>query len=146
MNNCHEQQLIYCISFREPQGFGFVQFVYSEDAAEATYLMDGQILLGRELTVVFAEEKRKKPSEMRARERSRGASYDRKRSQSCYSRSPRRGRSYSQSPDYYSSWRRHYSRSVSPGDRRYSEQSYSRSPSPYYRRNRSRSWSSRSRS
>ena len=33
--------------------------------------MDGQILLGRELTVVFAEENRKKPSEMRARERSR---------------------------------------------------------------------------
>lgn len=33
--------------------------------------MDGQILLGRELTVVFAEENRKKPSEMRARERVR---------------------------------------------------------------------------
>jgi hypothetical protein len=31
--------------------------------------MDGQILLGREVTVVFAEENRKKPSEMRARER-----------------------------------------------------------------------------
>nr|KAJ0225668.1 hypothetical protein LSAT_V11C100024560 [Lactuca sativa] len=53
----------------EPRGFGFVQFLDPEDAAEAKYQMDGQILLGRELTVVFAEENRKKPSDMRARER-----------------------------------------------------------------------------
>lgn len=33
--------------------------------------MDGTILQGRELTVVFAEENRKKPTEMRARERGR---------------------------------------------------------------------------
>lgn len=39
-----------------------------DDAAEAKYQMDGQILQGRQLTVVFAEENRKKPSEMRARE------------------------------------------------------------------------------
>lgn len=58
--------LIIC---REPRGFGFVQFVDPDDAAEAKYQMDGQILLGRELTVVFAEENRKKPSEMRARDR-----------------------------------------------------------------------------
>ncbi|CAM8890119.1 unnamed protein product [Rhodiola kirilowii] len=125
----------------EPRGFGFVQFVYPEDAAEAEYQMDGQILLGRELTVVFAEENRKKPSEMRARGRSRGTSYDSRRSPSRFSRSPRRGRSYSRSPDYYSSRRRHYSRSISPSDMRYRERSYSRSPSPYYRRHRSRSWS-----
>ncbi|PWA79185.1 serine/arginine-rich SC35-like splicing factor SCL33 [Artemisia annua] len=55
----------------EPRGFGFVQYLDPDDAAEAKYHMDGQILLGRELTVVFAEENRKKPSEMRARERSR---------------------------------------------------------------------------
>uniref|UniRef100_A0A6N2N8I7 Uncharacterized protein n=1 Tax=Salix viminalis TaxID=40686 RepID=A0A6N2N8I7_SALVM len=30
--------------------------------------MDGEILFGRELTVVFAEENRKKPAEMRARD------------------------------------------------------------------------------
>lgn len=42
-----------------------------DDAAEAKYQMDGQVLLGRELTVLFAEENRKKPSEMRARERLR---------------------------------------------------------------------------
>ncbi|KAL0334257.1 UNVERIFIED_CONTAM: Serine/arginine-rich SC35-like splicing factor SCL33 [Sesamum angustifolium] len=53
----------------EPRGFGFVQYVDPDDAAEAKYQMDGQVLLGRELTVVFAEENRKKPSEMRARER-----------------------------------------------------------------------------
>lgn len=57
--------------YREPRGFGFVQFLDPEDAAEAKYQMDGQILLGRELTVVFAEENRKKPSDMRARERFR---------------------------------------------------------------------------
>ncbi|KAK3014757.1 hypothetical protein RJ639_007942, partial [Escallonia herrerae] len=53
----------------EPRGFGFVQFVDPADADEAKYQMDGQILLGRQLTVVFAEENRKKPTDMRARER-----------------------------------------------------------------------------
>jgi FUS-interacting serine-arginine-rich protein 1 len=56
---------------REPRGFGFVQFVDPADAADAKHYMDGQVLLGRELTVVFAEENRKKPQEMRARERGR---------------------------------------------------------------------------
>lgn len=56
---------------REPRGFGFVQYVDPADAADAKHHMDGEILLGRELTVVFAEENRKKPSEMRARERVR---------------------------------------------------------------------------
>ncbi|CAN1803424.1 Serine/arginine-rich SC35-like splicing factor SCL30A [Linum perenne] len=54
---------------REPRGFGFIQFVDPSDAADAKYNMDGEVLLGRELTVVFAEENRKKPSEMRARDR-----------------------------------------------------------------------------
>ena len=39
------------------------------DAGEAKYQMDGQVFQGRQLTVVFAEENRKKPMEMRARER-----------------------------------------------------------------------------
>lgn len=59
------------IFYREPRGFGFVQFLDPADAAEAKYHMHGQILLGRELAVVFAEENRKKPSEMRARDRVR---------------------------------------------------------------------------
>ncbi|KAJ0701723.1 putative RNA recognition motif domain, nucleotide-binding alpha-beta plait domain superfamily [Helianthus annuus] len=54
---------------REPRGFGFVQFVDPADAAEAKYQMDGQVFQGRELTVVFAEENRKKPTDMRMRER-----------------------------------------------------------------------------
>jgi len=57
--------------FREPRGFGFVQYMDPSDAADAKYHMDGQILLGRELTVVFAEENRKKPAEMRAKQRPR---------------------------------------------------------------------------
>lgn len=48
-----------------------MQYVDPDDAAEAKYQMDGQVLLGRELTVVFAEENRKRPSDMRARERIR---------------------------------------------------------------------------
>uniref|UniRef100_A0A251SR31 Putative nucleotide-binding alpha-beta plait domain-containing protein n=1 Tax=Helianthus annuus TaxID=4232 RepID=A0A251SR31_HELAN len=123
----------------EPRGFGFVQYVDPDDAAEAKYHMDGQVLLGRELTVVFAEENRKKPSEMRARERSRGISYDRRGSSSRYSRSPGRGRSYHRSPSYYSpSPRRGRGRSYhrspsyySPSPRRGHERSYHRSPSYY---------------
>lgn len=52
-----------------------MQFVDPDDAAEAKYEMDGQVFLGRELTVVFAEENRKKPSEMRARERIRSREF-----------------------------------------------------------------------
>ncbi|KAJ9555489.1 hypothetical protein OSB04_010103, partial [Centaurea solstitialis] len=130
----------------EPRGFGFVQFVDPADAAEAKYQMDGQILLGRQLTVVFAEENRKKPSDMRVRERRGGRFSDRRRSPPPrYSRSPRYTRSppprYARSPSREYSpppKRRHYSRSISPRDRRYSrDRSYSRSPvrerSPSYR-------------
>ncbi|KAF5750550.1 hypothetical protein HS088_TW03G00888 [Tripterygium wilfordii] len=52
----------------EPRGFGFVQFVDPADAADANHSLDGEIFLGRELMVVFAEENWKKPSEMRARD------------------------------------------------------------------------------
>lgn len=65
------KSLLACLYCREQRGFGFVQYLDPEDAAEAKYHMDGQIFLGRELTVVFAEENRKKPSEMKARERFR---------------------------------------------------------------------------
>ncbi|KAK7379659.1 hypothetical protein VNO80_05123 [Phaseolus coccineus] len=132
----------------EPRGFGFVQYVDPADAADAKYHMDGQVLLGRELTVVFAEENRKKPTEMRTRER-RGRFNDRRRSPPRHSRSPRysrspppRHRSRSRSRDYYSPppKRAEYSRSASPEDRKFSrersysqhsrERSYSRTP-PY---------------
>ncbi|CAN1803430.1 Serine/arginine-rich SC35-like splicing factor SCL30A [Linum perenne] len=96
---------------REPRGFGFIQFVDPSDAADAKYNMDGEVLLGRELTVVFAEENRKKPSEMRARDRVRlrgRDSIDRRRSRSPRYRHSRR---YSRSPAYYS---------PAPRSRRYS--------------------------
>ncbi|GFY93588.1 SC35-like splicing factor 33 [Actinidia rufa] len=97
----------------EPHGFGFVQYLDPADAEDAKYHMDGQILFGRELTVVFAVENRKKPAEMRARDRSRGRVSERRRS---ISHSPRYGRSYPRSPGYYSPSPRcrHYSRSISP--------------------------------
>ncbi|KAL9428308.1 hypothetical protein AB3S75_030321 [Citrus x aurantiifolia] len=127
----------------EPRGFGFVQYIDPADAADAKYHMDGYLLLGRELTVVFAEENRKKPSEMRARERFRSRSYDRRRSPPRYSRSPHYARGYSRSPDYYSPPPRQGrdSRSISPRYRRYRERSYSRSPygSRSYSPSRSRS-------
>ncbi|CAM8910256.1 unnamed protein product [Rhodiola kirilowii] len=109
----------------QPRGFGFVQYVDPADAAEAKYQMDGQMFLGRELTVVFAEENRKKPTDMRARDRVRGRSYDRRRSP----RSPR----YSRSPPrrYARDRSRSRSRGYSPSPRR---RDYSRSPSPVARR------------
>ncbi|XP_010480064.1 PREDICTED: serine/arginine-rich SC35-like splicing factor SCL33 isoform X2 [Camelina sativa] len=121
----------------DPRGFGFVQFVDPADAEDAKHHMDGYVLLGRELTVVFAEENRKKPTEMRARERGGGRFRDRRRSPPrYYSRSrsppPRRGRSRSRSGGYYSPPpRRHHprSRSISPREERYDgRRSYSRSP------------------
>ncbi|XP_008777891.1 serine/arginine-rich SC35-like splicing factor SCL33 isoform X2 [Phoenix dactylifera] len=129
----------------EPRGFGFVQYVDPNDAAEAKYQMDGQILLGRELTVVFAEENRKKPADMRARERPRGRAYDYRRSPRYshsprHSRSPRNARSGSRSRSHYSpsTKRGYYLRSVSPGDGRLDrDRSYSGSPA--YSRSRSRS-------
>jgi FUS-interacting serine-arginine-rich protein 1 len=54
---------------RLPRGFGFVQFLEPREAAEAQYCLDHQIIAGREITVVFAEENRKKPQEMRSKER-----------------------------------------------------------------------------
>uniref|UniRef100_A0A7N0RBN8 RRM domain-containing protein n=1 Tax=Kalanchoe fedtschenkoi TaxID=63787 RepID=A0A7N0RBN8_KALFE len=122
----------------EPRGFGFVQFVDPADAAEAKYQMDGQILQGREVTVVFAEENRKKPVDMRARERSsfgRSRGNERRRSPPPrYSRSPKRGRSRSRSPnDNYdpAPRRRQYSRSISPQERRPGrDRAYSGSPPP----------------
>jgi FUS-interacting serine-arginine-rich protein 1 len=56
---------------RESRGFGFVEFDDPIDAADAQYEMDRSMLAGREITVVFAEERRKAPDEMRVRERVR---------------------------------------------------------------------------
>ncbi|XP_020398908.1 serine/arginine-rich SC35-like splicing factor SCL33 [Zea mays] len=78
--------------------------------------MDGKMLLGRKIAVVFVEENRKKPSDMRAREKisGRGRSYD--------------GRLRSRSPGLYDSprvdhgpkaeaTRQHFSESTIQGPR-----------------------------
>ncbi|KAI4381278.1 hypothetical protein MLD38_007366 [Melastoma candidum] len=130
----------------EPRGFGFIQYVDPGDATEAKHHMDGYVLMGRELTVVFAEENRKKPTEMRARDRvSRGRFHDRRRSPPRYSRSPRpsrlpprRARSRSRSPGYNSPAKRRHSRSISPAEKKHSRET-SYSPRPSRRRSVSRS-------
>ncbi|KAI7729195.1 LOW QUALITY PROTEIN: hypothetical protein M8C21_025869, partial [Ambrosia artemisiifolia] len=81
--------------------FGYIwkisrfQFVDPADAAEAKYQIDGQ---GRELTVVFAEENRKKPTNMRLKER--GYTDRRPSPPRRYSRSPtpRHGKSRAHGP------------------------------------------------
>ncbi|GJU44488.1 hypothetical protein Tco_1201754 [Tanacetum coccineum] len=108
--------LVFVSGIREPRGFGFVQFL---------------------------EENRKKPTDMRTRERRgcNGRFNDRRRSPPRYSRSP--PPRYSRSPPLYARSRsnsREYSpplkrkqhvRSISPGEKRHSrERSYSRSPPP----------------
>ncbi|CAA7388672.1 unnamed protein product [Spirodela intermedia] len=49
----------------EPRGFGFVKFRNPEDAAEAKQQMNHKVIGGREIRIVFAEENRKTPQEMR---------------------------------------------------------------------------------
>ena len=55
----------------EPRGFGFVQFIDPQDAAEAEYHMDDQYIGGHEITIVLAEKNRKNPDEMRVGTRAR---------------------------------------------------------------------------
>ncbi|KAF5185903.1 Serine/arginine-rich SC35-like splicing factor SCL28 [Thalictrum thalictroides] len=124
----------------EPRGFGFVKFHSAEDAAEAKEQMNHQIIGGREIRIVFAEENRKTPQEMRVT--ARVSDRYRRRSPP---RSPRRRyHSYSRSPS--ADWdeqrdrgrytpRRSISRSPSPRRGR----SISRSLSPRRRRSISRS-------
>ncbi|KAL9274910.1 Serine/arginine-rich SC35-like splicing factor SCL28-like protein [Drosera capensis] len=110
----------------EPRGFGFVKFRYPEDAAKAKERLNHKLIGGREIRIVFAEESRKTPSQMRMTSRisSRYGGSSRRRS---YSRSPRRrNHSYSRSPSPAGRYSR--SRSYSPhNDRKYrsSRKSYS---------------------
>ncbi|KAI7737403.1 hypothetical protein M8C21_016377 [Ambrosia artemisiifolia] len=50
----------------EPRGFGFVKFRNAEDAAEAKHELNHCVIGGREIAIVFAEENRKTPREMRS--------------------------------------------------------------------------------
>ncbi|KDP40047.1 hypothetical protein JCGZ_02045 [Jatropha curcas] len=129
----------------EPRGFGFVKFRYAEDAAEAKQRMNHRIIGGREIRIVFAEENRKTPQEMRTSSRVSGR-YGGSHRGRTPPRSPRRRHhSYSQSPsparhdsrdhgvrddDYQSPRRsRSISRSRSPKDER-DYKSNQRFPSP----------------
>ncbi|CAA6654191.1 unnamed protein product [Spirodela intermedia] len=79
----------------EPRGFGFVKFRNPEDAAEAKQQMNHKVIGGREIRIVFAEENRKTPQEMRKNTRVRNPGGRRLSP----TRSPRRQyRSYSYSP------------------------------------------------
>lgn len=57
--------------YREPRGFGFVKYRHGEDAAEAKEHLNHTIIGGREIRIVFAEENRKTPQEMRVTSRGR---------------------------------------------------------------------------
>ncbi|XP_051129954.1 serine/arginine-rich SC35-like splicing factor SCL28 [Andrographis paniculata] len=117
----------------EPRGFGFVKFRYPDDAAEAKSHLDRSVIGGREIRIVFAEENRKTPQEMRriSRTSSRGSyrrhspSFSPRRRHNSESRSPSPSRRYSRdrghgARDYNPSPRRSrsISRSVSPRDDR----------------------------
>ncbi|KAK7292331.1 hypothetical protein RIF29_08109 [Crotalaria pallida] len=83
----------------EPRGFGFVKYRHGEDAAEAKSQLNHTIIGGREIRIVFAEENRKTPQEMRVTSRGSGRYGGSRRRPRSRSRSPRRRyRSYSRSP------------------------------------------------
>ena len=52
---------------QQPKGFAFVEYSDPENAREARDEMDKFVIKGRPLEVVFAQEKRKSPNEMRSR-------------------------------------------------------------------------------
>ncbi|CAN6459355.1 unnamed protein product [Victoria cruziana] len=96
----------------EPRGFGFVKFRNAEDAAEAKQQMNHKVILGREITIVFAEENRKTPAEMRATARISGRYVEGSFRRRTPLRSPRHR--------YHS-----YSRSLSPSRRDSRDRVYS---------------------
>ena len=52
---------------QQPKGFAFIEYATPEMAREARDEMDRFLMKGRELEVVYAQEKRKTPNEMRGR-------------------------------------------------------------------------------
>ncbi|CAI5739361.1 unnamed protein product [Hyaloperonospora brassicae] len=107
---------------KEPKGFAFVEFHSEHEADDARRNLDGMRIDGRDIRVVFAQERRKSTDQMRERERKeRRGGGRRSRSRSLRRRAPR-GRSRSR-------------------DRRVSVRRSSRSRSPMKGRARSRSGS-----
>ncbi|KAF7816439.1 serine/arginine-rich SC35-like splicing factor SCL30 [Senna tora] len=111
----------------KPRGFAFVQYIDPYDASEAHYRMNGHIFAGREISVVFAVETRKRPEEMR--QKARPSSYRRPvdsggRKPSYHGRSRSRSRSVPRS-HFSHHHSRYNSRSFSPAPRRPSDRSLS---------------------
>ena len=52
---------------QQPKGFAFIEYATPERAAEARDEMNRFVIKGREIEVVFAQERRKTPNEMRGR-------------------------------------------------------------------------------
>ena len=52
---------------QQPKGFAFIEMASADEAYDAKDEMDRFQMKGRELEVVFAQEKRKSPNEMRGR-------------------------------------------------------------------------------
>lgn len=52
---------------QQPKGFAFIEFASADGAREARDEMDRFVIKGREMEVVFAQERRKTPDEMRSR-------------------------------------------------------------------------------
>lgn len=69
---------------QKPKGFAFIEFSTPEGASEARKEMDKFNMKGRELEVVYAQEKRKTPNEMRGR---LGGNHDRGRGRDDFQRS-----------------------------------------------------------
>ncbi|KAG6977686.1 hypothetical protein JG688_00000042 [Phytophthora aleatoria] len=71
---------------KEPKGFAFVEFRSEREAEDARRSLDGVRIDGRDIRVVFAQERRKSTDQMRERERTEGHGGGRR----SRSRSPRR--------------------------------------------------------
>lgn len=52
---------------QQPRGFAFIEYATPEMAREAKHEMDRFVIKGHEIEVVFAQERRKTPREMRGR-------------------------------------------------------------------------------
>jgi FUS-interacting serine-arginine-rich protein 1 len=52
---------------QQPKGFAFIEYATAEMAKEARDEMNRFVIKGREIEVVFAQERRKTPNEMRGR-------------------------------------------------------------------------------
>uniref|UniRef100_A0A061S2F5 FUS-interacting serine-arginine-rich protein 1 n=1 Tax=Tetraselmis sp. GSL018 TaxID=582737 RepID=A0A061S2F5_9CHLO len=124
---------------KQPRGIGFVEFYNPEDAQDCQHGMDGKIIEGLEVKVVFAERGRKRPEDYRSdrgRQPDRGYGRDRE-----YERGYSRERDYGRARGSEYGYDRNVGRERSyerAGDRRRRSVSAGRGRSPSPRRSLSR--------